>query len=84
MGNWRLFVENLNYSVTNEQLEELFSDYGEVSQVNIIEVRGVGFIEMTNPLDALNAMNELDGINFESRIIKVTGGTSRKKAKKAS
>ena len=37
MQGSKLYVGNLNYSVTAEQLEELFASYGEVMHVNIIE-----------------------------------------------
>ena len=46
MQGSKLYVGNLNYSVTSEQLEELFSNYGQVKNVNIIEGKGFGFVEM--------------------------------------
>jgi RNA recognition motif-containing protein len=53
----KLYVGNLSYSVTKEQLEELFSNHGKVVQVNILE--GKGFREA------------LDNHNFEGHILKV-------------
>jgi len=69
-GN-KLYVGNLSYSVTNAQLEELFSNYGEVAQVNIIEGKGFGFVEMVSQSDAEKAKEELDGTDFEGRTLKV-------------
>jgi RNA recognition motif-containing protein len=43
----KLYVGNLSYSVTNDQLEELFSNHGEVKEVRIIEGKGFGFVEMS-------------------------------------
>ena len=37
MNGAKLYVGNLSYSVTDEQLKELFSEYGEVKQANVIE-----------------------------------------------
>jgi len=52
MQGSKLYVGNLNYSVTNAELEELFSPYGEVRNVNIIEYKGFGFVEMSGPSEA--------------------------------
>ena len=48
MQGSKLYVGNLSYSVTNEQLEELFNNYGGVKEVNIIEGKGFGFVEMSD------------------------------------
>lgn len=48
MQDSKLYVGNFNYSVTNEQLEEMFSNHDEVRQVKIIEGKGFGFVEMSN------------------------------------
>ena len=71
MQGSKLYVGNLSYSVTSEQLEELFSNHGEVRQVNIIEGRGFGFVEMSNPSEAEKAKEALDGSDFEGRTLKV-------------
>jgi len=70
MGS-RLYVGNLTYSVTNEQLKELFSTYGEVSQVNIIEGKGFGFVEMSTPDEANKAKEALNGTDFSGRTLRV-------------
>jgi len=71
MQGSKLYVGNLSYSVTNEQLEELFSNHGEVRQVNVVEGRGFGFVEMSNPSDAQKAKEALDGSDFKGRTLKV-------------
>ena len=71
MQGSKLYVGNLSYSVTNEQLEELFSNHGEVKQVNIIEGRGFGFVEMSSPSEAEKAKAALDGSDFDGRTLKV-------------
>ena len=71
MQGSKLYVGNLSYSVTNEKLKELFSNYGEVRQVNIIEGRGYGFVEMSSPSEAEKAKEALNGSDFEERTLKV-------------
>jgi RNA recognition motif-containing protein len=71
MQGSKLYVGNLKYNVTNEQLEELFANYGEVKQVNIIEGKGFGFVEMSSSDEAEKAKESLDGSDFEGRTIKV-------------
>ena len=67
----KLYVGNLDYSVTSDKLEELFAPYGEVKQVNIIEGKGFGFVEMSNPSEADKASEGLNGSQFEGRTLKV-------------
>jgi len=71
MQGSKLYVGNLSYSVTGEQLQALFSKYGEVKQVNIIEGRGYGFVEMSSPAEAEKAKEALNGTDFEGRTMKV-------------
>jgi len=71
MQGSKLYVGNLSYSITKSQLEELFSAHGEVVQVNIIEGRGFGFVEMAEPAQAESAKEALDGTDFEGRTLKV-------------
>ncbi len=57
-GN-KLYVGNLTYSVTDEQLEKLFSQYGEVKEVNLIGSKGFGFVEMATNEEAEKAKEAL-------------------------
>ena len=52
MQGSKLYVGNLSYSVVNGELEVLFSSYGEVKEVKIIEGKGFGFVEMSNQAEA--------------------------------
>ena len=71
MEGSKLYVGNLSYSVTDEDLKELFSPHGEVKQVNVIEGRGFGFVEMSSPAEAEKAKEALDGSDFQGRTLKV-------------
>jgi RNA recognition motif-containing protein len=67
----KLYVGNLLYGTTNDDLQELFSEYGTVTDVKIIEGRGFGFVEMSSREEAENAMEKLDGYDFQGRTLKV-------------
>ena len=69
-GN-KLYVGNFNYSTTDEQLEKLFSEYGQVVEVSIIGNKGFGFVEMSDSAGAEKAKEALDGSDFEGRTIRV-------------
>jgi len=71
MQGSKLYVGNLGYSVTNEQLTELFANHGEVRNVNIIEGKGFGFVEMGSSAEAETAKEALDGADFSGRTLKV-------------
>ncbi|MCX5812623.1 MAG: RNA-binding protein [Proteobacteria bacterium] len=71
MQGGKLYVGNLSYSVTSEQLKELFSSCGEVKEVKIIEGKGFGFIEMGTQIEAEKAKKDLGGTQFMGRSITV-------------
>ncbi len=71
MQSIKLYVGNLNYSVSNEDLKELFSNHGEVKDVNIIEGKGFGFVEMGDTTQAEAAKEALDGTEYKGRTMKV-------------
>ena len=71
MQGSKLYVGNLKYSVTNEQLEELFGKHGEVVNVNIIEGKGFGFVEMGSPEDAEKAKEALNSQEYDGRTLRI-------------
>ena len=71
MENNKLYIGNLSYSVTNDQLEDLFTNYGEVINTNIIDGKGFGFVEMASSTEAEKAKEGLNDTEFEGRTIKV-------------
>lgn len=72
-----IFVAKLSSSTTGEDLQELFSEYGEVTSAKVITDRATGlskrfgFVEMSNDSEALNAIKELDSCNFDNSTIVV-------------
>ena len=71
MQGKKLYIGNLDYTVTDEDLKTLFSEYGEVKFVRLITDRGFGFIEMATQSEAENAKGALNGANFKGRVLKV-------------
>jgi len=71
MQGSKLYVGNLTYSVTKEQLQELFANHGEVKEAKVIEGKGFGFVEMGSQAEAETAMKELNGTDFGGRTLKV-------------
>lgn len=71
MQGKKLYVGNLNYAVTSDELSELFSNYGQVVSVNIIEGKGFGFVEMSSPAEAEQAKGALHDTEFRGRTMKV-------------
>jgi len=71
MQGSKVYVGNLNYSVNNEQLEELFANHGTVKSVNIIEGKGFGFVEMSSSEEAEAAKQALNDTEFNGRPLKI-------------
>ncbi|UCD19919.1 MAG: RNA-binding protein [candidate division WOR-3 bacterium] len=71
MQSSKLYVGNISYSATADELKELFTQYGEVKNVNLLEGRGYGFVEMSSAEEAAKAKNALNGATFKGRTLKV-------------
>lgn len=78
-----IFVGNLAYEVTEEELREEFSSFGEVSSITIMkdkytgQSRGFGFIEMPVLSEGQAAVNALNGKILQNRQINVSGARER-------
>jgi len=76
MGN-KLYVGNLPFSVTEDSLQQLFSQSGKVEAATIITDRdtgrskGFGFVEMSSEQEAADAIAKFNGSDFEGRSITV-------------
>src|SRR5208337_1661787 len=79
----KLYVGNLAYSVSNSDLEELFSKIGQVQSVAVImdkftgQSKGFGFVEMTNAEDAAKAIEQFNDTELKGRSIKVNEAKPR-------
>ena len=72
-----IFVGNLSFRTTQEELHQIFANYGAVERVNLVtdrdsgQSRGFAFVEMTNPNEAEAAINALNGTELHGRNINV-------------
>lgn len=71
MEGSRLYVGNLKYSVTEGELQELFSAYGTVKDITVIESKGFGFVEMGASAEAEKAKENLNGTDFQGRTLRI-------------
>jgi len=72
-----IFIGNLTTKVGNDDLKEIFEEYGIVSSAKVImdhytgKSRGFGFVEMPNDEEAENAIHELNGAVLDGKKITV-------------
>jgi RNA recognition motif-containing protein len=78
-----IHVGNLAWAVTNDDLLELFGQYGKVTNAQVImdrdtgRSRGFGFVEMENDEEAQKAIEALDGATHENRPLTVNVAKER-------
>ena len=72
-----IYVGNLPFSTTDDELNDLFSPFGTISSARVIRdkftdrSRGFGFVEMENDEEAEKAIAELDGKSVGERVLKI-------------
>jgi len=72
-----IYVGNLPFNLGEEDLKEIFEEYGEVTTTKIVSdkfsgrSKGFGFVEMSNDEEAANAIKELNNAEISGRNIKV-------------
>ena len=71
MAGNKLYVGNLNHYVTDQALNELFSEHGTVKEIKLFKEKGFGFIEMSTQEEAERARGALDNKDYEGRPLKV-------------
>lgn len=78
-----IYVGNLSYGVSDDQLKEVFEAFGQVSSCKVITDRnsgrskGFGFVEMENKAEAEAAIENLDGAEIDGRAVKVNEARPR-------
>jgi cold-inducible RNA-binding protein len=79
----RIYVGNLPYSATNEQIAQLFASYGEISEATVVMDRdsgrskGFAFVQMDDDAAASTAIGALNGTTLDDRTIRVSEAQSR-------
>ena len=80
----KLYVGNLSYKVTEDDLKDLFGEFGSVTEVNVItdretgRPRGFAFVEMDSDDEATKAINSLNGKELQDREIVVNEAKPRR------
>ena len=78
-----IYVGNLSYQSTEDELRDLFAEFGDVVSAKLIvdrftgQSKGFGFVEMSNNSEAQKAMDELNGRDVNGRSITVNQARPR-------
>ena len=78
-----IYVGNLSYQTTEDELRDLFAEFGDVVSAKLIadkftdQSKGFGFVEMSNNSEAKKAMDELNGRDLSGRSITVNEARPR-------
>jgi RNA recognition motif-containing protein len=73
----KLYVGNLSFDMTDQELEGIFSEYGKVTSASVVtdrytnKSRGFGFVEFAEDADAIKAKEAVDGKDFGGRSLRV-------------
>src|SRR6185503_430952 len=79
----KLYVGNLAFQTTSEELQELFSQAGTVASASVVEdrmtgrSRGFAFVEMSTPEEAASAIEQMNGKEVGGRALKVNEAKPR-------
>jgi RNA recognition motif-containing protein len=79
----KLYVGNLSYQTTDQQLHDLFSEAGNVSSAQVVtdrytgQARGFGFVEMATEDEAQQAIAAINGRNMDGRALVVNESKPR-------
>jgi RNA recognition motif-containing protein len=85
-----IYVGNLSYAVTEDDLKEVFGEYGTVKKVQLPidretqRKRGFGFVEMETEEEEAKAIQELDGAEWMERALKVNKARPQEERKPSS
>ena len=73
-----IYISGLSYGINNADLTNLFAEFGEVSSAKVIldretgRSRGFAFVELNNDTEGQKAIDELNGVEYDSKVISVS------------
>lgn len=76
MRNRKIFIKNIDTSVTYQELNDLFNYFGYVKGISILRRKGIAFVEMSHPNDAYRAILGLNNIELRGRKMKLVTALS--------
>ena len=78
-----LYISNLSYNISDEDIRQLFADYGEITSAKVImdretgRSRGFGFVELSDDELAKKAIEELNQASYDGKVINITEARPR-------
>ena len=78
-----LYISNLSYNISDEDLRLLFADYGDITSAKVImdretgRSRGFGFVELSDDELAKKAIEELNQASYDGKVINITEARPR-------
>ena len=78
-----LYISNLSYNISDEDLRQLFADYGEITSAKVImdretgRSRGFGVVELSDDELAKKAIEELNQASYDGKVINITEARPR-------
>ena len=78
-----LYISNLSYNISDEDLRQLYADYGEITSAKVImdretgRSRGFGFVELSDDELAKKAIEELNQASYDGKVINITEARPR-------
>ena len=78
-----LYISNLSYNISDEDLRQLFADYGEITSAKVImdretgRSRGFGFVELSDDELAKKAIEEINQASYDGKVINITEARPR-------
>src|SRR5688572_8623150 len=79
----KLYVGNLSFKTTSQELQQLFAQAGTVESASVVEdrdtgrSRGFGFVEMASQDEANSAIEQFNGKDLDGRLLKVNEAKPR-------
>jgi hypothetical protein len=83
MDNRKIFIGNLDFNISENELKRFLSGYGSVVNLKLYQKKGYAFAEMSTDEEASAAVKKLDGFNFKNREIRASLVIKKNKAKSA-
>jgi len=86
----RLFLRNLAYTCTEDEVKDLFEKYGPIAEIHLPidkttkRITGIGFVTFVMPEHAVKAFNDLDGKSFQGRLLHIMPAKAKKTAEDVS
>lgn len=76
VNNTTVFIGNLDVNITEEELRQIFLQFGEIVSVKIPPTRGCGFVQFTTRISAEEAIQKMQGATIGQQVVRLSWGRS--------